>query len=103
MNDITITTDELDLVRTILARHIPDREVRAFGSRVTGPTKKFSDLDLAIMGELPLTSSVIADLEEDFRESSLPFKVDIADWASTSEQFRQIIRKEYVVVQEGKI
>ena len=54
MKQIDIKPIELDIVRTILARHVPEREVRAFGSRVSGPAKKFSDLDLAVMGETSL-------------------------------------------------
>jgi predicted nucleotidyltransferase len=102
VNPIAIKPADLESVREILARHVPEREVRAFGSRVSGPTKKFSDLDLAVMGETPLPSSVLADLEEDFRESDLPFKVDVVDWATTKESFRKIIEQEYVVVQRGK-
>jgi hypothetical protein len=59
-------------------------------------------LDLAVMGEAPVPSSVLGDLEEDFRESDLPFKVDVVDWATTQESFRRIIEQQYVVVQEGK-
>jgi predicted nucleotidyltransferase len=94
--------EELAIVRSILARRVPDREVRAFGSRVAGPAKPFSDLDLAVMGDAPLPPSILADLEEDFRESNLPFKVDIVDWATTKEHFRRIIERQYVVVQKGK-
>jgi predicted nucleotidyltransferase len=91
---------ELELVRGILQRHVPEREVWAFGSRVQGNAKPFSDLDLAVLGEQPLELSIQAELAEEFSESDLPFKVDIVDWATTSERFRQIIRKEYVVLQE---
>lgn len=102
MKQSDIKPAELDIVREILARHVPDREVRAFGSRVSGTVKKFSDLDLVVMGETPVSSSVLADLEEDFRESDLPFKVDVVDWATTKESFRKIIEQEFVVVQGGK-
>lgn len=102
MKQLDITPTELEIVRTILARHATELEVRAFGSRVSGPAKKFSDLDLAIMGETPLSASMLADLEEDFRESDLPFKVDVVDWATTKENFRRIIEQEYVVVQRGR-
>jgi type I restriction enzyme S subunit len=97
-----LTPAELEIVRGILARLVPDREVRAFGSRISGPVKKFSDLDLAVMGESPLASSLQADLEEAFRESDLPFKVDVVDWATTQESFRKIIEQDFVVVQSGK-
>ena len=93
---------ELEMVRGILQRHVPEREVWAFGSRVQGNAKPFSDLDLAVLGEQPLELSIQAELAEEFSESNLPFKVGIVDWATTSERFRQIIRKEYVVLQEQK-
>lgn len=59
----------------------------------------YSDLDLAIMTETPLTFLERDNLKEAFSESDLVWKVDIIDWASTSEEFRQIIQKKYVVIQ----
>lgn len=38
-------------------------------------------------------------LEEDFSESDLPWKVDVVDWAATSESFRMVIERDRVVVQ----
>ncbi|MDA8099284.1 MAG: nucleotidyltransferase domain-containing protein [Nitrospiraceae bacterium] len=102
MKHLTITPAELGIVRAILARFVPEREVRAFGSRVAGPVKKFSDLDIAVMGGAPLPAAILADLEEGFRESDLPFKVDVVDWATTQEHFRRIIEQNFVVVQGGK-
>jgi len=81
----------------ILARCVPDREVRAFGSRVAGTAKVFADLDLAILGDAPLSTATLADLQDAFRESDLPFKVDVIDWATTGNPFRRIVEKQYVV------
>ena len=92
---ITITASELAIVQDILQRLIPEREVRAFGSRVGGRKKKFSDLDLAIMGQEPVPPATMTDLKDAFIESDLPFKVDIVDWATTSPTFRNIIEARY--------
>ena len=89
---------ELEIVCGILERHVPDREVWAFGSRAKGTARPYSDLDLAVLGDQPLALSVRADLAEGFSESDLPFKVDVVDWATTSERFRQIIRSDYVAL-----
>ena len=99
LKPIDIKSRNLNTVKKILLRHVPDREVRAFGSRVTGKAKKFSDLDLVVMGENPMSLSVASALAEDFTESDLPFKVDVVDWATTKDPFREIIEKDYVVVQ----
>lgn len=100
--ELDIKPADLKTVQAILRRSTPGREVRAFGSRVSGKVKPFSDLDLAVMGNAPLAASVLADLKDTFRESDLPFKVDVVDWAETKENFRRIIEAAYVVVQDGK-
>lgn len=84
---IDITPEERAIVLRILNEIVPDREVRAFGSRVTGKAKPFSDLDLAIMGDEPLSLETRTQLEEAFSESELPWKVDILDWSSTAKTF----------------
>lgn len=95
-----IKPGEWEIVHGILDRHVPGREVWAFGSRIRGAAKAFSDLDLVILGNHPLDLSTLAELREDFSESNLPFKVDVVDWATTSEAFRKIIEAERIIVQQ---
>jgi len=90
---------EWEIVRDLLRRHVPGREVWAFGSRVKGTARPYSDLDLVLLGDQPLPLSTMADLADDFTESDLPFKVDLVDWATTSPRFRKVIEGERVVVQ----
>ena len=90
---IDLRPDYLHIVREILRKHIPDREVVVFGSRASGSARKYSDLDLAVLGDSPLTLSLLSALGEDFDESDLPFKVDVIDWAMIDEKFRSIIRR----------
>jgi predicted nucleotidyltransferase len=96
---IDIEPRDLETVREILARHVPEYEVRAFGSRVRHTARRTSDLDLAVMTDVPLDSRRRGDLRDDFTESDLPFKVDVVDWASTDGSFRKIIEEVYAVVQ----
>lgn len=98
--DMPVALSELQLkiVLDVLSRVVPQREVWAFGSRATFNAKPFSDLDLAVMGEWPLTLSQMAELAEAFSNSDLPFKVDVVDWATCSEPFRQIINDHHVVL-----
>ena len=88
---IDMTPQERAIVLRILNEIVPDREVRAFGSRVTGTAKPFSDLDLAIMGDEPLSLETRARLEEAFSESELPWKVDILDQFSSDQAFQGLI------------
>lgn len=99
---IDIRPEHWAIARAILRRHVPQYEVWAFGSRATGKAKPFSDLDLAILTPAPLPLDVSAALAEDFSESDLPWKVDLVDWARTSEAFRRIIARDKVVVQRAQ-
>lgn len=85
---VALTEAQHREVERILARCLPGREVRIFGSRASGTAKPFSDLDLAIMGDEPLDLATLALLREAFSESDLPWKVDLVDWAAASEAFR---------------
>jgi len=98
MPRIDISPTDWVIVRGILQTHVPEFAVWAFGSRATGNAKKYSDLDLAVISDKPLSLSVSADLAEAFSESDLPFKVDVVDWATTSENFRRIIERNKVIV-----
>lgn len=96
---IDIRPDHWEIVRSILQKHVPQHEVWAFGSRAKWNAKEYSDLDLAIITDKPLSLDVSASLSDDFSESDLPWKVDVVDWAATSESFREIIERDKVVVQ----
>ncbi|MBN6066037.1 nucleotidyltransferase domain-containing protein [Aggregatibacter actinomycetemcomitans] len=96
---LTITEQELQIVKAILHQHVPNHSVWAFGSRVKGNAKTYSDLDLAIIGESPLSLNTLANLTEAFSESDLPWKVDIVDWAVTNDAFKQIILQCFEVIQ----
>jgi type I restriction enzyme S subunit len=96
---IDISPENWQIVREILQRYVPDREVWAFGSRAKWTAKEFSDLDLAIIGDMPLSIALTADMKEAFQESALPFKIDIVDWASITPSFRQIIQAAKIQIQ----
>jgi predicted nucleotidyltransferase len=100
-NEVRADPADLAYVKAVLRKLVPDRDVYVFGSRATGRARKFSDLDLAIMGDTALPWETLADLKDAFDESDLPFKVDILEWATTSKNFREIVRKVAVLVQSG--
>jgi predicted nucleotidyltransferase len=85
---IALEPEHLRLVRAILQRHVPDHEVRAFGSRVSGRPKPWSDLDIAIVADAALTISALAVLKDDLRESDLPMRVDVVEWRDLPDSIR---------------
>lgn len=95
---LAISGAEWEILRSILNHYLPRREVWAFGSRVTGQVKRYSDLDLMICGDQPTPLSVTASIQDDLLESDLPYRVDLVDWATASERFRGIVQQNYIVI-----
>ena len=98
MKPIDIAPADVETVRCILREHAPGLEVRAFGSRVSWTARETSDLDIALLTDEPFSTARMTNLKAAFTKSYLPFRVDIVDWASTSENFRKVIEREHVVV-----
>ncbi|MRR36896.1 nucleotidyltransferase domain-containing protein [bacterium] len=100
---LDLAPEYLDEVRRLLAAYLPDREVWAFGSRVSGKAKPFSDLDLVVMGDEPLDFRTLSALKDAFAESNLPFRVDVVEWATTDDTFRSIIRQSGEVLRSPRL
>ena len=92
---IKLEAKQLEIVNAILRAHVPDCEVRVFGSRASGNPKPFSDLDLVLLSPAPLSDKTISALQEAFSESALPIRVDLLDWATLSAEFQNIIQKQW--------
>lgn len=95
---IDLTELERKTIIDILQKHLPGISVWVFGSRIKGTAKLYSDLDLALITKNALTIREQAALELAFTDSDLPFSVDLIDWASCSEEFKQIILQQYEVL-----
>ncbi len=98
---IDVAAADLAEIRRILREHLPQCEVRAFGSRVTGKAKPWSDLDLAVAGPAVIPWNALSELTEAFQASELPFRVEVMDWWAASPAFQQVIDENYVVIQPG--
>ena len=88
------------VLEALLREHLPDVEVWAYGSRVSGHSHDGSDLDLVLRGpglkEIPIGQ--LGDFEEAVRESSIPFLVEARDWARLPERFHREIERDHVVL-----
>ena len=87
-------------LEALLREHLPDVEVWAYGSRITGESHDGSDLDLVLrapdLQEIPIGR--LSDLWEALRESTIPFLVEARDWARLPEGFHGEIERDYVVL-----
>jgi|GEM_PF-656387 len=98
--DIDITISERKTLLFLINAFLPGTTVWAYGSRVKFTSKPESDLDLAAFIN-PGQQDDLAELKNASAESELPFKVDILDWNTIPENFKQNIHQQYVVLQDA--
>jgi len=91
----------LEPLRRLIAAHLPDEEVWAYGSRVAGTAHDTSDLDLVVRHPADLQAkqgSAFWDLKEAISESNLPLLIELFDWARLPPAFRDNITEQHVVL-----
>ena len=92
------------MLEGLLHEHLPDVEVWAYGSRVSGRSHDGSDLDLVLRahGLRRIEGARLAGFREALRQSNLPFLVEARDWARLPPRFHREIEREHVVLAEGE-
>lgn len=71
-------------------------QLLAFGSRVNGASRSFSDLDLVVVADSKLEQAIYYTLKDNLEFSDLPFRVDLMDWHRLSQDFQQIVREQAI-------
>ena len=94
----------LGMVQALLQHYLPDAEVWAYGSRVTGTGHEASDLDLVVRHPTNLDADLpgIARLKEAFLESDLPIRVEVMEWSRLPKSFHRNMAVHVVVQGQGK-
>lgn len=96
--ELDITPGQMDMVRSLLQRHLPGVRAWAYGSRVKGTARPESDLDLVVFAE-PEQQARVSAAREAFEESNVPFRVDLFVWDDIPGTFREAIMANHVDVQ----
>jgi predicted nucleotidyltransferase len=94
-------TDEAAIL-ALLKRYVPDADVWAFGSRVTGRAHAASDLDLVIRNppNLSVPQERLTTLRGALAESDVTILVDVVDWSTIPESFRREIEQAHRVMRQ---
>lgn len=92
--NLQLTSSERIIVQQILSKY--PHQFYAYGSRVKGVAYKYSDLDICYQEEIPL--EVISDIQEEFKESDLPFVVELVNWKHMRPKFREMIKEDLVLL-----
>lgn len=101
MLELDLSERHLRQLQAILRIYVPDCEVWAYGSRVTGKGHEGSDLDLVVRQPQALTEPCghLADLREALQNSNLPILIDTHDWANLPPGFHAEIAVAHLVIQ----
>lgn len=105
MASLDLRPEWLETILQILAAHLPETEVVAYGSRVSGAAHEGSDLDLVARNRLNPMLPVrnLGEVRDAFTESNLPILIDILDWAQIPDSFREEIERAGVVIFPGDV
>ena len=98
--EIILPPEQMRLVLDLTNTHLPGVEIWAYGSRVRGNPRRYSDLDLVAFAG-PMQSSQANNLREAFEESDLPIRVDLFLWDELPDSFQTQISKEFAVLQHA--
>ena len=102
-NALQLSPQHLTVLRALLAKHVPEAQVWAYGSRVKGGSHDGSDLDIVLRHPKDLTQDVAewVELQEALQDSPLPMLVELQLWSRLPASFHTNIEAGYVELQAG--
>ncbi|MCB9492769.1 MAG: nucleotidyltransferase domain-containing protein [Epsilonproteobacteria bacterium] len=95
---IALEPKHLKIIQDILAPY--PYNFYAYGSRVKGTHKKFSDLDLCFKENI--SDKELTAIETALEESDLPFTVDLINFNTCSKNFRKLIEADLILISADK-
>jgi|SRR3990167_6269038 len=89
--------ESIDRVKHIVLDHVGSN-VRAFlfGSSARGDERRDSDIDVGLWGPQPVDAWTLSQIRTTIEESIVPFHVDIVDFYTKSDTFRETALKDSV-------
>lgn len=80
------------LIKKTVAKYLPtDRyKVFLFGSRATGVSRKWSDVDVGILGSGKVDLTTLTRIKGELADSDIPYRTEVVDFSSVSGNFRRL-------------
>jgi len=93
-----LDTGTISEIKKILFQFLDSQKDMAFifGSRATGSSRKFSDIDIGVKCEKQIDLLLLSDIEEAFEESNIPYKIDVVDFSNVTNTFRDVSMQEII-------
>lgn len=80
------------LIKDTVYKYLPvdSYQVFLFGSRATGKNRKWSDVDIGILGNQKISDDKFVLIESDISESDIPYLVEVVDFRSVTPEFTKV-------------
>lgn len=88
-----MNNDQLyDLLRRVTRKYIPNPRYQIFiyGSRAHRANRRFSDVDLGILGPAPLDNKIKDQIVEVLEKSDIPYLVQVTDFYGATSKFKNM-------------
>lgn len=92
---INVSEETMRFLKSVASRYLNDQvRLFVFGSRVNGRNRKYSDIDLGLISETEISPLLRLNLEEEFDNSNIPFRVDVVDFSKVTDNFKEVALKD---------
>ena len=88
----------LAFIKKLVFTYLDRQKYRVFifGSRASGSSRKFSDIDIGIEAKGEIPAATLVEIEEAFNESDLPYTIDLVDFSNVSHNFKSQAKKQTI-------
>lgn len=87
----------INFILSILKNNFSGAKFYIFGSRAKGTYKEYSDIDIAVdLNNKKLDTDILGRILIEFKDSTLPYEVDVIDINSIDEKFKNLIQDSLV-------
>ena len=89
----------LDLLKEVILSYLGNEDLKIFlfGSRARGDNTVMADVDVGILPKGEFDRRILPLLKEMIENLNIPYKVDIVDFTTISDEFKKDVLKEAVV------
>jgi predicted nucleotidyltransferase len=97
IGELDLDAHDRTILLNLLEAHLPGIEAWAYGSRVLGRARRYSDLDLVVFAA-PHQKEAVAALREALEASNITIMVDLHIWDELPLEYQRRIAEQKVVL-----
>lgn len=84
-----IDSNTIKILKSVLNKHLqPNCQAFIYGSRTQAKHRKYSDLDVGILGSSKIPSSTLINIQDDLSNSNIPYLTQVVDFSTVTDRFK---------------